>query len=199
MGNKNIVLDIIIEFVKGLKSKDGAIETNVNGKGYYIHSCKYLLNQILRQWHTPKERYYVSKRAMELWKKLSNDDIGNYYYNNKVTCEFDEPVEVCIYKGSSNNFVKHVLKKGDKFQFNSVFHEEHIVPISVIMEQLCNLQELNYKNVEEILNKISICRILKEEDKVLNANHSKKNRPCDPVKVLNEIYQQARIDIFEKN
>ena len=195
--NKNLVLDIIIAFVKGFKSEGEVIQTNYNGVTYKIHSCRYLLNQILRQWHTPKERYYVSKRAMQLWEKLSKDDIGNYYYNNIVTCECEEPIKVRIYTGSSNNFENRILNKGDKFKFNSVFHEEHIIPINVIIDQLCNLQELTYSNVEKILNKISICRILKEEDKMLNANHSKKHRPCDVEDVLNNIYRKVGIEVVK--
>lgn len=201
MEEKNVVLDIIIEFVKALKNKDGAMETNINGTMYKIWNCKYLLNQILRQWHTPNERWYISKKAKDLWDKLNvGKPIENYHYTDKVICNNEIPVEVKIFKGSSNHFDTATLKKGcHPFNFNSIFHEEHIVPISVIIEQLCNLNELNYKNVEEILNKISICRILKEEDKDLNANHSKKNRPCDPIKVLNETYKKAGIELHLEN
>lgn len=199
MENKNVVLDIIIEFVKGLKSDDGAIETNINGEMYKIWHCKYLLNQILRQWHTPDERWYISKKAKELWDKLKVEkSIKNYHYTDKVFCNNEIPIEVKLFKGNSNHFESAIMKKGSSFNFNSIFHEEHIIPISVIMQQLCNLQELNYTNIVEILNKISICRILKEEDKDLNANHTKKNRPCDVQKVVSEIYKRAGIELYLK-
>ena len=67
MEEKNVVLDVIIEMVKGLKTNDGAMETYVNGKVYKLWSCKYLLNQILRQWHLTDDKRYVSKKAYELF------------------------------------------------------------------------------------------------------------------------------------
>lgn len=196
MEEKNIVLDIIIEFIKALKTKDKAIEVNINGKMYKIWSCKYLLNQLLRQLHTPKERWYISKKAKELWDKLSPTPIENYHYNDIVQVVSDASIEVEIYKGNDSHFEKRTLKSGDKFKFNSVFHEEHIVPINVIIHKLLELDNLTYANVESILDKIAMCRILKSEDKLLN-KQAKKNRPCDAEEVLKRIYyEKTGIEIF---
>lgn len=196
MENKNIILDIIIEFVKGIKNKDNAVEANVNNKLYKLWASSYLLNQILRQWNIPSNHSYVSVKAKNLWDKLSSKNIFDYHYTNMVICENKEPIKVKIYKGAENKYFETNLIYGNKFKFNSVFHEEHIIPISTIIENLCSLEELNYENVENVLNKISICKILKEEDKNLNKEHLKTNRPCDINFVLNNLYNKVGIEVI---
>ena len=198
MEEKNVVLDIIIELVKGLKSKDEAIEVECNGKTYKIWACRYLLNQTLRQWHLTDDKYYISKKAKILWNKLSNKNII-HSHNKLVECKNTEPIEVKIYKGAENKYELKTLNYGDKFKFNSIFHEEHIIPISVIIENLCKLNQLNYENIENILDKISICKILKEEDKILNKNHLKNKRPCDVNYVLNNLYKNMGIEVIKIN
>lgn len=194
MENKNVILDMIIEFVKGIKNKDNAVEVNVNNKSYKLWASSYLLNQILRQWNIPLNQSYVSVKAKKLWDKLSSKNIFDYHYTNIVICENKEPIKVKVYRGAENECIEEpTLIKGDKFKFNSVFHEEHIIPISIIIENLCALDELNYENVENILNKISICKILKEEDKNLNKAHLKNKRPCDVDFVLNNLYKKVGI------
>lgn len=195
MEEKNIILDIIIGLVKGLKSKDEAIEINKNGKMYKLWACRYLLNQTLRHWHLTDDKYYISLKAKELWDKLTNNQNIIHYHTEMVICENTTPIKVKVYKGAENEYIEEpTLIKGNKFKFNSVFHEEHIIPISIIIENLCSLDELNYENVENILNKISICKILKEEDKNLNKAHLKSKRPCDVDFVLNNLYKQVGIE-----
>ena len=199
MEEKNVVLDVIIEMIKGLKTNDGAMETYVNGKVYKLWSCKYLLNQILRQWHLTDDKRYVSKKAYELFKQMQSGSIFDYHYTNSVKYEGEEPVEVQVYKGASNYNESETLYKGKIFKFNSVFHEEHIVPIKVIIENLCKLKELTYESVESVLDKIAICYMLKEEDKKLNKEHFKSNRPYEIKEVLDKIYKELGIEVFRKD
>lgn len=205
MENKNVVLDIIIEFVKGFYSEENSIQLESKKEGHCkLKSCNYLLNQILRQWDIPKENYYVSKAADALWKELASEDdsINNYTYTQKVKFNKDNPVTVDVYKGSEKKGTPTKLSKDDKenntFKFNSVFHEEHIIPICVVMDKLCELYEedkLNYENVVNILNKISICKMLKREDRKLNEMNFKKNRPFDVEKILKEQYGHEKVKI----
>lgn len=53
-------------------------------------------------------------------------------------------------------------KNGDSFKFRQVFHIEHIVPISIIIEELLKLdlsqeKDIIYKKMNAILNKIYVC------------------------------------------
>lgn len=188
-------LDILIVFVKGYKNN--IIESIIDGKLYNIYSCRYLLGQILRQFYIPSERWFISKKVKNLWDKLTKEKIENHHYNDKIICCNEEPIEVKIYKGAELKFEKRILHKGDKFKFNSIFHEEHIIPVYSIINELCNLNSLNYANVTKVLEKMAMCRMLKEEDKKLNLNHFKFKRPNSVEKILIEVYSKVGIEICE--
>ena len=51
----NVVLDIIIEFVKAVKGAKKEIVSVVNGKEYKIKAAGYLLGQIIRQYNIPED------------------------------------------------------------------------------------------------------------------------------------------------
>ena len=137
MDEKNVVLDIIIEFVKAAKDNDKLAITN-NGDDYVINNAEYLLNQILRQYYLKDEHYCVSKQAKKLWTSLTSLNINNFYYKELITCENNEPIKVTMYNNNSCNYVEKTLKKGDKFYYRSVFHNEHIIPIKVVIQELKN-------------------------------------------------------------
>lgn len=190
----NIVIDIIIVFVKALKSN--AVIFNDNYKQYKIHSPKYLLNQILRQYEIADDHYLLSKKAEQLWEKITNEDIKNYHYRNTVFCENDEPIKVKIFKNNSNIFEEKILNKKDKFVYNDIFHNEHIIPIEIIIEQLTlleNQNKLNYENVKNVLDSIYVCRMLKEEDRRIKYKYK---RPFNLNYILDNIYKEAGIEIF---
>lgn len=46
-----------------------------------------------------------------------------------------------------------------------MFHVDHIVPVKLILSELLNLKVINSLNVSNILQKMYLCRILKEEDR----------------------------------
>lgn len=144
----NIVLDLIINFVK-------AINIGVfydKNKSYKINSPKYLLNQILRQIDIPENNYYISQKAKQKWAELSKDDIKNYTYQKIAYCDNENFVNVKCYKNNRKSFEEKKLTKGEKFIYKDIFHDEHIIPIDVIIKQLCNLEynnKLNYNNVKK--------------------------------------------------
>lgn len=191
---KNKVLDIIIEFVNAVK-EDNRIELKKNDKFYSIFSARYLLGQIIRQYEIPKDHYYISKEAKAKWKTLSNEDIWKYTHRNIVKCSAKNEVEIKIFNGNKKEPEVKKIKLGEKFIFNDVFHDEHIIPVNIIIKELLKIEKLSYKNVEEVLDKIYICRMLKEEDRSIE---EKSKRPFDFKKVIDEIYKPKGIKILPR-
>ena len=189
MQRKNEVLNLIINFVKAIN--EGTFKDN----NYQINSPRYLLNQILRQIQLPESNYFISERAKQKWLELSKENIKNYYYQKHVLCENNNPVIVKCFKSNSNNFAKKELVNGNKFVYKDVFHDEHMIPIDIIIKKLCEFYlsgQLNYNNVEQTINNIYICKMLKEEDRNIKIKY---NRPFELDKVIQNIYLPAGIKI----
>lgn len=189
----NKVLDIIIEFIKAAKQKnpeDRKIVFDSGKKSYKICSAGYLLGQIVRQYDIPIENYYISKAAEKKWNELSNDDIWKYVYRDAILCTSENPVFVKQYTGSSRNPKENKISNGQKFIFRDIFHDEHIIPVKTIIQELFKLDELSYDNVEDILNKMCVCRILKEEDRKLSRTY---NRYFDFQKTYENVYKPQHI------
>lgn len=180
---KNEVLDIIITFVNACKKdkEDAFIESN----GKKIWSANYLLNQILRQYYIDDNHILVSKKAQELWEKIAVEaDIKRFNYRNTFTAKID--ININMYFGAKKEGVLKEIKKGQKIVWNNIFHDEHTVPINVIIKELCALEILNYENVSKVLNKIYICKMLKEEDRKIE---QKSNRSSNVIYVIENDYK----------
>lgn len=188
----NVVLDIIIEFVKAVKSakKEKEIVSVINGKEYKIKAAGYLLGQIIRQYNIPEDHYYISVAAENKWKELSNENIWDFVYRDSITCTSEVPIYVDKYKNNEKTAIKAEITKGQNFIFRDIFHDEHIIPIRIIIENLINLEELSYQSVEKVLSNIYICRILKWEDRKIKP---KSNRPFDFELVKKQIYEPKDI------
>lgn len=179
---KNEVLDIIISFVKACKKDKEHSFIEDNGKR--IWSAHYLLNQILRQYYIDDNHILVSKKAQELWEEITNEpSIKNFNYRNGVVAKTNKKIN--IYKGASVNPEPSEINVDKKFIWNDIFHDEHTIPISVIIKELCNLKELNYESVDKVLDKIYICKMLKEEDRKINKKY---DRPASVIEVVEKIY-----------
>lgn len=171
---QNKVLDIIIYLLEGYKNGKTLKSVNVDGDETILHSCGYLLNQTIRQYEIPKSHVFVSEKALETWKNISKNDIKNYAHRDIIQKEIEKPIEIDKYKGEEKRPSETIeLKFGDKFVYNDVFTDEHIVTISNIIEELCKLPEPhNYASVKKVLDKIYICKMLKSEDRKIK--HRKK-------------------------
>lgn len=188
--DQHIVYDYIKELVKSIK-RDGSI---------YIGDEKwdgsmYLLGQIIRQYCIPKSHYFVSAKAKELWERITDEDMLNYWYQHKVRCLCDE-VEIKEFSGNSNSYTRRIIHRGDEFVYRAVFHDEHIVPVKIIIEELCSYTDLTYADIRRALSKIYICKLLKEEDKKIL---HKSNRPSDYREALKRDYfaDPANIDVYQ--
>ena len=189
---RNRVYDIIISLLNGIKNGD-VLKEEAGGRQTILQGCSYLLNQTIRQLQLPNDHYFVSKKAQELWSKLSTDSIFNYAYRDKVIKNVDGDVLVDKYRGSERKpYESERLSRGNSFTFNDVFTDEHIVTVSNIRDELLALPEYNYASIGKILDKIYICKILKSED---HAIANKKNRPTDYREVIVFDYKNAGIDV----
>lgn len=183
---KNEILDLIIYLIKGIKNGN-----SIECDGLKLWNSKYLLNQVIRQYSQPNKYFYVSEKASALWNKITTKKIMDFFYHDKVELDLaDGSIALKCYTGNSNSYTEWTPKKGDKLTYRDVFHDEHIVPIKVIINELINLEVLDYKNVKNVLGKIRICKMLKEEDKMIG---NKSNRSLDYIEAFKENYAPAGI------
>lgn len=171
-----------------------------------IGSSHYLLNQSLRLlWDRPGH-LFVTKEALDLWSKLKvGDSIFHYYYQKPVFYKNENPVPIECYKGASKTpYWKGDIQftgKKESIRFRQVFHREHIVPISIIIEELLAIDLKQdkrhvYNEIDAILNKIYVCYMLKKENIRLN-EEAKNKRSDDYQQVLYTDYVKADIKIIE--
>lgn len=198
--------DIIISFIASMQSnvKDAYIKSPEGLIGN-LGNNKYIFNQILRHiWINP-ENVFVSEEALALSTKLEiEDEIFNYHYREKVTCNNEDPIELRIYKGASNDYLVNQFgkTKNKYFTFRDIFHIDHIIPISTIVEKLMSInlskdKEVIYRDVDSILNNISICYLTKKEDRELNKiGKSKRYDTLD--ECLSITYKQAAINVIRR-
>lgn len=206
MSNEKVIsFEVIKAFVRGCWNEDKKyIKSEYNGEDKSIWNCYYLLNQVLRQISVPEKNKYVSAEAKKLWDAIgpecernSSNNINDYYYHEKIIATNDG-AEIFEYKGSSSKPISEIprrLKKGDTFIFRDVFHVEHIIPITMIIEELVKLDkknELTDKKLNDILNLICVCRITKKEDRSIKEKY---NRSLDLKEVFEKIYKSRNINI----
>lgn len=191
---KNVhAYDIIIELIRSIKEDKGASEYSYNDSKIKVCGAKYILGQYIRQIEPSSDRKFVSVGAKELWSKISSDDLNKYYYNECIICSNTEPIyNVPFYKGAYKRpYTVKDINNGDKIQFNDVFHLEHVVDISSIIKELLRVENITYSDLDRILGKMAVARILKSEDRQINI---KSNRGTDLNKALN-IYNDAGIKL----
>lgn len=153
-------------------------------------SAKYILNQLLRQIKIPKENWYITYKADTLWQQLTSEKMDNYQYQKKVTLTRNEHLSVSTFKGNSKvPYIRH-LSIGDSFAFREVFHDEHIIPIHLIIKQLLKLGTPTYETVVEVLSKISVCRMLKTEDRSI---YNSRKRDFDLSTVIETTYLKSGV------
>lgn len=184
------VLDIIITFVQAIKDtpkKKNEFYHYFDDKENRIWSVKYLLGQILRQYRVDDKHILVSKRANELWEKITNEEsIRNHGYRDVIQSKVD--MKIIKYSGASKSGVDSELKKGGNFIWNDIFHDEHVIPIDTIIKRLVNEPELNYEKTKKILDDIVICKMLKEENNVLDSKGYRVKRKETVRQTIEEIY-----------
>lgn len=190
MKNEAIIKSIITlldAYNKTLSDKSNQGKRNSN-------SLKYLINQSIRQYDIPSDNWHVSKAAITLWEDLTNSKIEDYHYNDKVICDKQKKTKsIKLYKGANGKGTYKKLSLGDSFKFNAIFHEDHVIPVSLILKEIVNSKSINYSSIKENLEKMHICVILKEEDRKLGRT---KERYLDYNKTIEDVYNKNGVELF---
>lgn len=171
--NENLIKSVI-HLIRAYKEDSGLIYP------------KYTLNAVLRQMPLPDSNYFVSEGADKLWNDICESSIWDYRFSERFHVNKDVDLPQYVGSGKIPAEIKS-FKKGDKVKYNSVFHDEHIVRVDDIVNELYDLPEekLNVEEVEKIILKLYVCKILKEEDRRLPHKRPSAN--------LTEVYEQVYI------
>ena len=123
-------IDLIIHLLNTIK-----VEEDINNYlELHQNSALYLLKQTVRQLQLSKNNYFLSEAAYKKWDKISKDDIWKYWYRNTVKCDKESETDVSLFKGGSNTpYDRRIIRLNDKFIFKDVFHDDHIIPIKLII------------------------------------------------------------------
>ena len=73
-----------------------------------------------------------------------------------------------------------------------MFHEDHIIPVSLILKELTGMQNPQAESVEQCLNSMHICVLLKEEDRELSRT---KNRTLSFEENVEKVYGASEITL----
>ncbi|MBR5655766.1 MAG: hypothetical protein IKW98_03650 [Prevotella sp.] len=151
-----------------------------------LGSLRYLLLQSIRQYDIPAVNHHLSQAAHSRWTELTTANIMNYHYRDIVVCDnLSKPVQHALFNGSKKRGTLTTLTKGSKFHFREMFHEDHVIPVSMILDEMIEMQTINYASVEELLNKMHICVILKKEDRKIGRT---KGRSLSFQETIKEVY-----------
>lgn len=151
-------------------------------------NIKYILNQTLRQMWIPADKMYVSVKADELWTKITTGEHFIHFYKDAVVIKNVDTIDLDMYKGNAKlPYTRKVFYKNEKFSFREVFHDDHIIPLKHIVKKLLVLEDVTNDNISNIISDISICRMLKSEDRAI---HNKSARSLDERKVITELYKE---------
>ena len=197
----NIIIPLInaAKFARSNKDLPALIRQSEDTADYAIGNPIYLLGQIIRNIWIPSDHKYITDKAKEKWDQITNNVIDDLSYREKVVCEHNDVI-IKEYIGNSKNGKGRTLNAGDSFIYRDVFHDEHIVPISDIIDKLMDLDEPNCENVNEILDMICICKMLKEEDRKIYPKYHRLNEEITNADdVINIIYDKARIKASKLN
>lgn len=136
---------------------------------------------------------------MELWSRLTSSDIRNFWYREAVECDVLEgKVILDRYVGNSSKPDKNnqiTLYRDSTFCFREVFHVDHVVPVSLILEELVKLDCCTTERIQAMLDKMHICRILKEEDRRLGRT---RGRTLDFEETIGNVYLSSspKIELY---
>lgn len=176
--------------IKLIKSLLDCYHQSTSKQDYAIDkkNIKYILNQTLRQMWIPANKLYVSVKADELWSQITSSDHFIHFYKDAVVLKNVDAIELDMYKGNAKlPYARNTFYKNDKFSFREVFHDDHIIPLKHFVKKLIELENITDENIANIIGGISICRMLKSEDRAIP---NKSARALDERKVITELYKE---------
>ena len=190
--NKCIIASIVV-LLKGYQR----LKASSNSNKMHISSLKYVLGQTVRAYKVPQKQIFISQAAEKRWNELTNFDINNFDYKQSFRCNrLKQSITCKMYKGSQKDGQNVQINPNDKVCFNDMFHVDHIVPVKLIMDELLKLTQINSQNVSNILQKMYLCRMLKEEDRLLGRTAG---RTLCYNNNINNIYKKRGICVIDPN
>lgn len=185
MNSKNdYIIDAILALLAGYKDLSSGNQP----------SFKYLLGQTIRAYIIPANQIHVSVGASQRWKELTSASIFDFTYDEVVTCNvLQTSVTYNFYKGSQKNGTPTQINPGDRFRFNNMFHVDHVIPVSLILNELIGLTAPYAQQVKNTLDKMHLCYILKDEDRKLGRI---KGRTTDFQQTIKKIYNPQNVYIL---
>ena len=154
-----------------------------------LDSLKYLINQTIRAYDIPEKNHHLSQSAFDRWNKLSKEDIMKKHYKDKVVCDkLTGPVKYVLYTGASKTGTPTLLTKGSEFEF----HEDHVIPVSMIFDEMVKMPVVDKKSIENLLNEMHMCVILKDEDRNIGRT---RGRSLDYDKTIKDVYNRNNISL----
>lgn len=184
------IINSIIVLINEYKTLLSSSTSNIKD----IRSLRYLLNQSIREYEIPSDNWHVSKAALALWEDLTKEDIKNYHYRDVVKCDnLKQPWNTDLFQGANKEGDEREIFPNDSFLFNELFHEDHVIPVSLILEEIIKSPIIDYNSIKTILDKMHICVILKEEDRKLGRT---KGRNIDFNKTIVDVYNKNGVELF---
>lgn len=167
--HNNVVMtknEAIIDSIKSLLDAYHALSAQSNKNETDLNALRYLIGQSIRQYDIPLENHHVSQAALVRWKCLSKDKIEKYHYRDQVKCDnLSKPTRFKLFKGASKNGTYRRLVPNNYFIFRDMFHEDHVIPVSLILNAMVSLNPISRTSIEELLNSMHLCVLLKDEDR----------------------------------
>ncbi len=183
--NKHL-LKIIALFIDAHQKLEGNEESQSN--------IRYLLGQTIRQYDVPVQNCHVSKGAFNLWNELTSADINQFKYRESVKCDrLEGETTLDVYTGNAKDSVKKKVSPGDSFIFRQVFHVDHVIPVSFILAELLKLESITEENIQTLLDKMHLCRILKKEDHRMGRT---KGRTLDFDETIQRVYRAKEVELM---
>ncbi len=188
-------IELIKSFIKmwhDAPEKDSAVKCLKTWNGFFDKDgLAYLLNQTVRQLWIPVDHYFISDEAQKWWDEFAEGDIITHFYKDPVYLK-KEVKDHPYYVGAKKDPQKYSYPVGRHFSYRSFFHDEHIVPVYTIVDELLKLDPFSDSvdsEIEEVLDKIRICKMKKEENISLPVKRTGDNY----LEIINEIYKSREI------
>ncbi len=164
-----------------------------------VESLRYLLLQSIRQYDIPLSKRHVSERAFNRWNDLTSQCIKDCHYRDKVICDrLTGSKKYDLFKGASGTGCPTTLTTKSTFLFREMFHEDHVIPVSVILEELKKIKNttIGENDIKALLNEMHLCVLLKEEDRNIGRTCGRKT--IDFPLIISSVYNDKGINLYPK-
>ena len=189
--------DAIVESIQTLVTEYKKLTSTSSKNKEDLGSLRYLLLQSIRQYDIPLSHRYVSEAAFKLWNQLTSQSIKDCHYRDRITCDkLNGSINCSKYKGAYGTGNPTTLTTNSTFLFREMFHEDHVIPVSVILDKMSQCSNVNKTSIKCLLDKMYLCVILKEEDRRIGRTKGRNND--DFQTIIDTVYKNNGITLYQK-